>query len=118
MAVFARPLMYLLLAWGITMTASTGSPIAGESANVRQFLVYIGTYTGPNSKGIYVCRFDAATGKLTAPELAAEAINPSFIAIPTAVSSTPLVRCAMIRVSSTVPLARFQSPVIPAGSLS
>ena len=27
-------------------------------------LVYIGTYTGPNSQGIYVCRLDLATGKL------------------------------------------------------
>jgi 6-phosphogluconolactonase len=25
-------------------------------------LLYIGTYTGKNSKGIYACRFDAATG--------------------------------------------------------
>ena len=33
------------------------------------------------SKGIYVSRFDAATGRLTSPELAAETPSPSFLAI-------------------------------------
>jgi 6-phosphogluconolactonase len=42
---------------------------------------YIGTYTGERSKGIYLCRFDTDTGKLTEPELAGEARNPSFLAI-------------------------------------
>jgi 6-phosphogluconolactonase len=44
-------------------------------------LIYIGTYTGPKSKGIYWSRFDPKNGKLTAPELAAEAKNPTFLAI-------------------------------------
>jgi 6-phosphogluconolactonase len=43
-------------------------------------LVYIGTYTGAKSRGIYVARFDTATGRLTPPELAAESSNPSFLA--------------------------------------
>ena len=43
--------------------------------------VYIGTYTGPKSKGIYVSRFDPATGRLTTPELAATTPNPSFLAL-------------------------------------
>jgi len=43
--------------------------------------VYVGTYTGPKSKGIYQMRLDPATGALSAPELAAEAPNPSFLAI-------------------------------------
>jgi 6-phosphogluconolactonase len=45
------------------------------------FRVYIGTYTGAKSKGIYVSRFDAATGKLGTPQLAAETASPSFLAI-------------------------------------
>lgn len=46
------------------------------------YLVYFGTNTGKNgSKGIYVARFNAATGALTQPELAAEAGNPGFVAI-------------------------------------
>ena len=44
-------------------------------------LVYIGTYTGAKSKGIYVSRFDPATGRLTPPELAAETASPSFLAL-------------------------------------
>jgi 6-phosphogluconolactonase len=44
-------------------------------------LVYIGTYTGAKSKGIYVSRLDLASGTLTPPELAAESANPSFLAI-------------------------------------
>jgi 6-phosphogluconolactonase len=43
--------------------------------------VYFGTYTRGSSKGIYVSRFDATTGKLSSPELAAEAKNPSFLAL-------------------------------------
>jgi 6-phosphogluconolactonase len=43
-------------------------------------LVYFGTYTGAKSKGIYVSRL-AADGRLTEPELAAETVNPSFLAV-------------------------------------
>jgi 6-phosphogluconolactonase len=43
--------------------------------------VYVGTYTGGPSKGIYRFEMDPATGKLTAGALAGEAANPSFLAI-------------------------------------
>lgn len=43
--------------------------------------VFVGTYTGPHSKGIYVFHFDPATGKFTPPEVAAETENPSFLAV-------------------------------------
>ena len=58
----------------LLLSAVFGAPAA-------EFFVYLGTYTGPLSKGIYVCRFDTRTGKLSAPELAAETTNPSFLAI-------------------------------------
>ncbi|HEX5499736.1 MAG TPA: lactonase family protein, partial [Thermomicrobiales bacterium] len=50
---------------------------------MTKFWVYFGTYTTgkSKSKGIYRCEFDAATGKLGAPALAAETKNPSFVAI-------------------------------------
>ncbi len=62
------------------------SPAAEKkSAAPKEYLVYVGTYTGAKSKGIYVSRLDVATGKLSAPELAAETKSPSFLAIhPTA----------------------------------
>jgi 6-phosphogluconolactonase len=44
-------------------------------------IVYIGTYTGPKSQGIYMTRLDPAKGTLSAPEVAAELKNPSFLAI-------------------------------------
>jgi 6-phosphogluconolactonase len=43
--------------------------------------LYIGTYTSGASKGIYLCRLNSSTGALTPPELAAEAPDPSFLAI-------------------------------------
>ncbi len=53
-------------------------PLAGFAS---ESLVYFGTYTGAKSKGIYVSRFDSTTGTLTAPELAAEIRNPTFLAV-------------------------------------
>ncbi len=44
-------------------------------------LVYVGTYTGPKSQGIYAYRFDPATAKVTPLGVVAEVKNPSFLAI-------------------------------------
>ena len=43
--------------------------------------VFIGTYTGGPSQGIYRARLDLNNGTLSEPKLAAEAKNPSFVAI-------------------------------------
>ncbi len=58
--------------------ALTTTAIAGEN-----FLVYFGTNGNPKngSKGIYVSRFNTATGELTEPQLAVEAGAPGFLAI-------------------------------------
>src|SRR5579875_2740596 len=49
------------------------------------YWVYVGTYTsggGPDgSRGIYRMEFDAHSGELGAPRLAAESTDPSFLAI-------------------------------------
>src|ERR1022692_4342036 len=52
-----------------------------DSALSKQFFVYFGTFTGTKSKGIYVSHFDTVTGKLSAPTLAAQTVNPSFVVI-------------------------------------
>ena len=44
-------------------------------------LVWVGTYTGPKSEGIYAFRFDAATGALTPLGIAARTPSPSFLAL-------------------------------------
>jgi 6-phosphogluconolactonase len=54
---------------------------AQKPSSKGEHLVYFGTYTRGSSKGIYVSRFSAVTGKLTPPELAAETANASFLAI-------------------------------------
>src|SRR5262245_50588394 len=58
-----------------------GAAPAADTAVGKQW-VYVGTYTGKSgSKGIYRYDFDPATGRLTPAGLAAEAVNPSFLAI-------------------------------------
>ncbi len=54
---------------------------AGAVQPATSTLVYIGTYTGEKSKGIYVSRLDLSAGTLSAPVLAAESANPSFLAV-------------------------------------
>ena len=41
---------------------------------------YVGTYTGPKSKGIYLYELDLATGRIFAHGLACETTHPSFVA--------------------------------------
>jgi 6-phosphogluconolactonase len=62
-----------------SLQGSATSALASEAAGT-QFL-YLGTYTGEKSKGIYVAQFDPVTGKLSAPRLAAETKNPTFLAM-------------------------------------
>ena len=50
-------------------------------ASAGNYLVYIGTYTSEQSKGIYAYRFNAATGQFVPLGLAAETSNPSFLAV-------------------------------------
>ncbi|MDB4761303.1 lactonase family protein, partial [Akkermansiaceae bacterium] len=44
-------------------------------------LVYLGSYTGGESKGIYRSTLDETTGELSDPVLAAELENPSFLVV-------------------------------------
>jgi 6-phosphogluconolactonase len=45
------------------------------------YLVYVGTYTGNGSEGIYAYRFNPATGETRPIGLAAATDNPSFLAV-------------------------------------
>jgi 6-phosphogluconolactonase len=54
--------------------------LAGQPADGTASRVYFGTYTSGKSKGIYVSELDLSTGALAPPKLAAESINPSFLA--------------------------------------
>jgi 6-phosphogluconolactonase len=54
---------------------------AERAASKSKYLVYVGTYTEKGSKGIYGYRFDPATDQLTSLGLAAETVDPSFLAV-------------------------------------
>ena len=58
--------------------ALTTTALAGDN-----FLVYFGCYTNAKSgsKGIYMSRFNSASGELGEPSLAAETGSPSFLAL-------------------------------------
>ncbi|HXM67265.1 MAG TPA: lactonase family protein [Candidatus Acidoferrum sp.] len=60
-------------------TLCTGAPANHHT----KYFMYVGTYTqdGSESKGIYAYRFDSDTGQLFSVGLAAETINPSFLAV-------------------------------------
>ena len=55
--------------------------LPAADAPASKYWIYVGTYTGKNSKGIYRLEFDPATGKLTNLGLAGETTNPTFLAI-------------------------------------
>ena len=53
----------------------------GHDHEPDAFLVYVGTYTGPKSEGIYTFRFDRKSGKLTPVNQPTKTSNPSFVAV-------------------------------------
>ncbi len=55
--------------------------LVSAAGRAEEFLVYLGTYTGPKSKGIYAWRLDTTTGKLADLGLAGEVANPSFVTV-------------------------------------
>jgi 6-phosphogluconolactonase len=73
----------LTLALAVVVVACAGIIDSIGALAQSQTLVYFGTYTGPKTKsqGIYLSRLNLATGALSAPTLAAETENPSFLAV-------------------------------------
>ena len=74
-----RKIFRLTVLFLIALAASVLTPAAGLAQ--QKYLVYVGTYTDQGSRGIYAYRFDTSTGKLTSLGLAAEAAEPSFLAV-------------------------------------
>jgi 6-phosphogluconolactonase len=83
-----RRLVVLAFLVALSVSRARSAPAAAD-----EYFVYFGTYTGftymkeglpaggSRSKGIYVSRFQPATGALSKPELAAEIVNPAFLAV-------------------------------------
>lgn len=57
------------------------APLVAARLAAEPLTVYVGTYTDTTSKGIYRFTVDPKTGAATAPVLAVEAKNPSFLAL-------------------------------------
>lgn len=68
---------FLLAAFLLPASLALAEAPKGHSS-VR---AYIGTYTGPQSQGVYMCDLDLATGALSEPRLAGKAQNPSYLTI-------------------------------------
>jgi 6-phosphogluconolactonase len=66
-------------ALGIFVLCFSALTIAKDQG--KTYLMYVGTYTTGQSKGIYVYRYNSASGQVTSLGLAAETANPSFLAV-------------------------------------
>lgn len=58
-----------------------GLRFGGRAEKSTERSIYVGTYTNATSRGIHLLRFDTATGRLKLVGLAAESVNPSYLAI-------------------------------------
>ena len=70
-----------LIIGSLVALSATVNGVTLNATPTSQTLVYIGTYTGAKSKGIYRAHLDPSTGTLSSPELVAETSNPSFLAV-------------------------------------
>ena len=69
---FARHICFVLVVMG-----TLACQLAGAQ---EKYLVYLGTYTGADSKGIYQCELNLKDGSLSVATLAGETSSPSFLA--------------------------------------
>ncbi|HVU25143.1 MAG TPA: lactonase family protein [Opitutus sp.] len=82
--------------------------------------VFIGTYTHSGSRGIHSVQLDPATGTLSAPALAAETPNPTYLALTRdrrflyAVHSSPALAAAFSIEPASARLTPLPAPLLPA----
>jgi 6-phosphogluconolactonase len=65
----------------IGATCLVPNVILAADHSAGKYLMYVGTYTGPKSKGIYGLRFDPQKGSLEQIGLVGEVANPSFLTL-------------------------------------
>jgi 6-phosphogluconolactonase len=71
--------LYVVLVAGANAFSQGSNGAANAGKHQPGYFVYVGTYTGPNSKGIYLYHFDEEQGQLSPLGLAGEIVNPSFV---------------------------------------
>ena len=60
--------------------ANTVTFACNQAYSQEKLRVYLGTYTGKGSNGIYQCELNLKDGSLSAATLAGETSSPSFLA--------------------------------------
>ncbi len=65
----------------VGMLVVRGAAAETQTAPAGTCLVYVGTYTGEKSQGIYAYRLDVASGQCAPLGLAAKLVSPSFLAV-------------------------------------
>jgi 6-phosphogluconolactonase len=78
------PFAFFLILTSICLLPSADGAVSPLDAAVTAkgtCLVYVGTYTGAKSKGIYAYRMDMASGAISSLGLVAETPNPTFLEI-------------------------------------
>ncbi|HLJ14394.1 MAG TPA: lactonase family protein [Bryobacteraceae bacterium] len=69
-------------AWGVVFAAlSSAQPMVATMPPGEHYYMYVGTYTGPKSKGIYAFRYDTKRVSFEPLGLVGEMERPSFLAI-------------------------------------
>lgn len=65
----------------LVVAASLLAALSTSAEAQERFRVYLGTYSGKSSKGIYQCELNLTDGSLSEPTLAGETSDPSFVAL-------------------------------------
>jgi 6-phosphogluconolactonase len=66
---------------GMLGIALSNSLIDDKQEKGRELLLYVGTYTSGKSEGIYVYKFNLASGELTRHGVTKDVVNPSYLVI-------------------------------------
>ena len=77
-----RAIGWMLLVFFVFTLAHVPQALSAPPKSIaaaHSYFVYVGTYTGPTSKGIYAFRFDPSNAQMTPIGVAAEVQNPSFV---------------------------------------
>lgn len=76
------------------------------AARAQKYFLFIGTYTGSGSKGIYVYTFDAASGKAEWVSNTEGVVNPSYLAV--APGDSLVYACIETRTANAGGIAAFR----------
>src|ERR1700690_3361303 len=91
-----RPIGWMLLVFFVFTLAHVPQALSAPPKSIsaaHSYFVYVGTYTGPTSKGIYAFRFDPSNAQMTPIGVAAGGQNPPFLVTHTNhLSLSPLAR--------------------------